>query len=98
MSTTKDLEYKPLKGGADPEGDQPEYSKEFSGASVTPREDQSDEPEKSSSTSDNSRRSRLKVTPRHPEELEALAERLGMSKAGVYNFALSRLAQQEGLL
>ena len=41
---------------------------------------------------------RLKVTVQRPDLLDALALRLGLNKAAVVNFALSKLAEQEGLL
>lgn len=41
---------------------------------------------------------RLKITVQHPDVLEELAEKLGLSKAGVFNMALSELAERKGLL
>lgn len=40
---------------------------------------------------------RLKVTVQRPDQLDALAERLGLSKASVVNLALAELAERCGL-
>jgi hypothetical protein len=40
---------------------------------------------------------RLKVTIQQPDQLDALAERLGLSKAAVCNLALAELASKHGI-
>lgn len=40
---------------------------------------------------------RLKITVQRPDVLQELADKLGLSKAGVFNMALSELADRKGL-
>jgi hypothetical protein len=45
----------------------------------------------------NSQAPRLKVTVQRPDQLDAIAERLGLSKAAVVNLALAELAARYGI-
>lgn len=44
-----------------------------------------------------SQAARLKITVQQPDQLDALARRLGLSKAAVFNLALAELAAKHGI-
>lgn len=105
MSDGKDLSDSPPLGsnesgtaGAEKLGYDEEIGEDVSGEGPF-EEDASEEEASAGEQSDPeaSRRKRLKVTVRRPEALEELAERLGSSKAGVYNTALGMLAESMGV-
>lgn len=79
--------------GAEKAGYEEEIGEEADVEKTAERSEENEE-----TTSDyHSRKRRVKVTVQQPETLEALAEKLGSSHAGVYNTALGILAEQMGV-
>ena len=108
---SKQLRHKPIKGNPKrrrinltqegvlptPKRDHPTPDRD----NLTPAEGRTATAKQSGKGSRSKRRKqkpRLKITVQHPEVLEILHKQLGVSKAGVFNLALSRLAEMEGLL